>query len=151
MILNRQKKRKVDTKRAARILAGILRHLQCKGREVSVVYLDDDGIREINRTYRKKDRPTNVLSFSMSEGAFGDLHPRMLGDILISVESAERDAAAAGLPFEDMLDYLMMHGVLHLLGYDHENAPEAAEEMKEKEEELFSLLHDYPIRAMPDR
>lgn len=151
MILNRQKKRKVDTRRAARILTGILRHLQCKDREVCVVYLDDDGIREFNRAFRKKDRPTNVLSFSMREGDFNDLHPGMLGDILISVESAERDAAVAGIPFEDMLDYLAIHGVLHLLGYDHENAPEAAEEMQRKEEELFSLLHDYAIRAMPDR
>jgi probable rRNA maturation factor len=128
----------------------LLKHFQCKDREVTVVYLDDEGIREFNRKYLKKDRPTNVLSFSIREGDFGDINPQILGDILISAERAVKEASRARLSVEDMLDYLMIHGLLHLFGYDHETSREAADEMKRKEEELFFLLHDYPIHSLPD-
>jgi len=128
----------------------LLKHFQCKDREVTVVYLDDEGIREFNRKYLKKDRPTNVLSFSIREGDFGDINPQILGDILISAERAVKEASRARLSVEDMLDDLMIHGLLHLFGYDHETSREAADEMKRKEEELFFLLHDYPIHSLPD-
>jgi len=151
MILNRQKKQKVDTRRAGRVLNRLLKHFQCGDREVTVVYLDDEGIREFNRKYLKRDRPTNVLSFSIREGDFGDINPEILGDILISAERAAKEASLTRLSVEDMLDYLMIHGLLHLFGYDHERSREAADEMKRKEEELFSLLHDYPIHSMLDQ
>jgi probable rRNA maturation factor len=151
MILNRQKKQKVDTRRAGRVLNRLLKHFRCGDREVTVVYLDDEGIREFNRKYLKRDRPTNVLSFSIREGAFGDINSEILGDILISAERAAKEASLARMSVEDMLDYLMIHGLLHLFGYDHERSREAADEMKRKEEELFSLLHDYPIHSMLDQ
>jgi probable rRNA maturation factor len=151
MILNRQKKQKVDTRRAGRVLNRLLKHFQCGDREVTVVYLDDEGIREFNRKYLKKDRPTNVLSFSIGEGDFGNINPEILGDILISAERAAKEASLTRLSVEDMLDYLMIHGLLHLFGYDHERSRESADEMKRKEEELFSLLHDYPIHSMLDQ
>lgn len=125
----------------------LLKHLQCGDRDVTVVFLDDEGIREYNRTYLKRDRPTNVLSFSMTEGAFGDLNPLVLGDILISAERAAKEAPRSRLSVEAMLDYLMIHGLLHLLGYDHETSREAAVEMKRKEKELFFLLNNDPIHA----
>ena len=148
MILNRQKKQKVDTKRASCSLRRILDHLDCGGSEVNIVYLDDEGIREYNRKYLRRDRPTNVISFSMLEGEYGNLDSKILGDILISVESAQRDATSSSFQVNDMLDYLMIHGVLHLIGYDHESSVESAAEMRNKERELFFLLNGYPIDSL---
>lgn len=147
MILNRQKKYALDTRRASRVLKRLLTHLECADSEVNVVYMDDDGIREFNRTYLKKNRPTNVLSFSIQEGVPGSDHPRILGDILISVDRASKDASRARLSLEDMLDYLMIHGLLHLVGYDHIRSKTSTHRMMEKEEELFTLLHAYGIHS----
>jgi probable rRNA maturation factor len=148
MILNRQKKRKIDTKRAAVSLRRILNHLGCRGGEVNVVYIDDEKIRKYNREYLGRNKPTNVISFSMAEGEFGNLDAQVLGDILISVESAERDAADFSFELHEMLDYLMIHGVLHLLGYHHESDVESAKKMLEKERELFFLLYGYQIDSL---
>lgn len=147
MILNRQKKLKVDTRRAGRVLKRLLKYVQCEDGEVNVVYMDDEGIREFNRRYLRKDRPTNVLSFSMREGSPDDSRPGILGDILISVERASIEAFRARMDMEGMLDYLMIHGLLHLIGFDHEGSRISAHEMRRKEEELFSLLHDYEIHS----
>jgi len=150
VILNRQKKHKIDTRRASRVLKRLMKLLQCEDRDVTVVYLDDDGIRHFNRTYLGKNSPTNVLSFSLREGDFGDLNPELLGDILISVERAVDEASRALLPTEHVLDYLTIHGLLHLLGYDHEISRKAAGDMRKKEEELFFILNGYSIQSMPD-
>jgi len=148
MILNRQKKFAVDTRRAARFLKRLLRHLGYDGREVNVVYLDDAGIREFNRTYLNKNRATNVLSFPITdEGPSKLFDPGILGDILISVERASKAAARARLSLDDILDYFMIHGLLHLIGYDHERSRTSARRMMEKEEELFFLLHNYEIHS----
>ncbi len=114
--------------------------------EVSLLFLDDEGIREINRTYLNRDYPTNVISFSMTEGPFGDLNPRILGDIVVSVERSRAEALESGLNPEDYQDYLLIHGLLHLLGYDHEYPREAdGEHMREMERELFYLIKGYRI------
>jgi len=103
--------------------------------------LDDDGIRQINRDYLQRDRPTNVISFAMQEGEGGGLQPLLLGDVVISAERAAADATEAGIPFEHELTFLLLHGILHLLGYDHERGTEAeAERMEAREREIFSLL-----------
>jgi probable rRNA maturation factor len=80
----------------------------------------------------------------MNEGDFGAINPLLLGDIVISVETALRDARVGDLPLEDEINYLMIHGVLHLLGYDHEQ-PREAEEMEKKEKEIFFALKKYHI------
>lgn len=145
MILNRQKKLKVDTKRVKTAFERLLEHIDCKGREVNVLLLDDEGIRVYNKEYLGRDRPTNVIAFAMREGDFGDLNPDILGDIMISVETAQREAAYADIPFTEMIDYLMIHGLLHLLGYDHETDRSAGRKMKRKEEELFFSLYGRSI------
>ena len=147
MILNRQKKLKVDTKRAKTALDRLLENIGCKGREVTVLLLDDEGIRAYNKEYLGRDRPTNVIAFAMREGDFGDLNPDILGDIMISVETAQREAAHAEIPFTEMIDYLMIHGLLHLLGYDHETDRSETRRMKKKEEELFCSLYGRSIAA----
>jgi probable rRNA maturation factor len=112
-----------------------------EGAELSVLIVDDEAIRVINRDYLQKDRPTNVISFSMREGEGVEIQPALLGDVVISAETAARDAAEAGLPFESELYFLLLHGILHLLGFDHERgSAEDALRMESKEEEVFALI-----------
>jgi probable rRNA maturation factor len=108
---------------------------------LSIVITDDEQIREINRDYLGRDRPTNVISFAMQEGEGCGLQPGLLGDVVISAETAARDAAEAGLPFESELLFLLLHGILHLLGFDHERGSEEdARLMEEKEREVFAIV-----------
>jgi probable rRNA maturation factor len=112
-----------------------------RGTELSILLVDDEKIRVINRDYLRKDRPTNVISFAMREGEGGQVQPTLLGDVVISTETAGRDAAEAGLGFESELYFLLLHGILHLLGYDHERGTaEDARRMEDKEEEVFALI-----------
>lgn len=126
-------------------LSRILKKINCEGKELSVLFVDDTAITEINRHYLNRDRPTNVIAFSMVEGECGNINPHVLGDIVISVDTARRDAEAGGLFFEDEIDYLLIHGILHLLGYDHEASETEAVKMKMKEQELFFDLKGYLI------
>lgn len=91
--------------------------------ELSLSLVDDDEIRALNRDYRRRDRPTDVLSFSMREGE-GAIASALLGDVVISVDTARRQAEAAGRPLDDELLHLAVHGLAHLLGYDHATAAE---------------------------
>ena len=143
---NKQKKAAIDTNRLRRSLKRLLKELQRENGELSVLIVDDEQIRAINRDYLERDRPTNVISFAMTEGEGGNIHPELLGDIVISAETAVRDALAGDLPLMDEMEFLMIHGLLHLLGYNHENVGhEEAERMKRKEQELFSLLRHYHL------
>jgi probable rRNA maturation factor len=145
-IQNRQKRQRVDTGRLRRSLKRLLKELNCKDVEISLLLVDDDQIREINRTYLKRDRPTNVISFSMTEGSFGHIHPEILGDIILSTETAARDALRGHLDFMDELEFLLIHGLLHLIGYNHENTvAEETEKMKIRERELFFMLRHYDL------
>ncbi len=109
--------------------------------ELSVAIVGDRSIRRINREYLGKDRPTNVISFSMREGEFGDLPSPLLGDVVISADTAAREAEEGGMSFHARLGFLLLHGILHLTGYDHERSGEAeARRMGRKERELFRLL-----------
>jgi len=108
---------------------------------LSILIVNDAQIREINRDYLGKDRPTNVISFAMQEGEGEGIQPDLLGDVVISAETAARDAAEAGTSFESELYFLLLHGVLHLLGYDHERGTAAeAEKMEAKERDVFALI-----------
>jgi probable rRNA maturation factor len=145
-IENRQKLVKINLQEVRRSLHKILTLQGCKDKEISLVFVDDEDIRIINREYLGKDRPTNVISFPMLEGEFGGINPSLLGDIVISTETALKHASEEGISCEDELDFLMIHAVLHLLGYNHENASyEETEKMERKERELFSHLKGYKI------
>ena len=124
----------------------ILSYLQCEDKEISLLFVDDNEIREINSRYLNRDYPTNVISFSLTEGEFGNINPNVLGDIVISVETAMKGADEAGIEFNDELEFLLIHGILHLLNYNHENtSTDEAQTMKEKEQELFTMLKGYQI------
>jgi probable rRNA maturation factor len=122
----------------------VLSALACEEAELSVWLCSDSAIRDLHRTYFGLDTATNVISFAQREGQFAELEPEVLGDVVISVDTARRDAEEAGVPFEDEVAYLLIHGVLHLLGYDHEGQEaHRAAEMEAKEEELYRLaLHE---------
>lgn len=113
----------------------------CPEAELSILLVDDAQIRVINRDYLQRDKSTNVISFAMQEGEGAGIQPTLLGDVVISAETAARDAADAGLPFASELYFLLLHGILHLVGYDHERGTEAeAAIMEAKEREIFALL-----------
>lgn len=107
--------------------------------ELSILLVDDEKMAELNEEYRGKKGPTNVLSFSMREGEFGDISP-LLGDVVISVETAAREAESASITFDERFSQLLVHGILHLTGYDHEQSSEEAELMEEKSLELLRLI-----------
>ncbi len=115
----------------------------CEDCELSLWLCDDAAIRELHREYLGKDCATNVISFAQREGEFADREPEILGDVVISVETARRDAGEEGQNPEDEVCFLLIHGILHLLGYDHEGEQaHRAPEMEAKETELFRLVHD---------
>ena len=115
----------------------------CPDALLSVLIVDDRQIQEINRAYLQRDKPTNVISFPMQEGDGAGVHPDLLGDVVISAETARRDAAEAGRSFESELYFLLLHGILHLLGYDHERGSQAdADRMEAREREIFALLSE---------
>jgi len=106
--------------------------------EISIVFVDDMYIAELNREYRGLDSPTDVLSFPMDDPGILRDEPVLLGDIVISLETVERDASLSG----GVLNYLallVVHGLLHLLGYDHE-ADKDAEVMEGREAEVLAGL-----------
>jgi len=100
----------------------------------------------MNRKYLSRNYATNVLSFSMQEGDFSSVNPSLLGDIVISVDTAVRDSERGGVSVEDEIDYLLIHGMLHLLGYDHERSgEEAAKRMEEMQQALFLEIKGYAL------
>jgi probable rRNA maturation factor len=120
LITSNQKVVKLDRTGLRRDVRKILDLLGTGPRELSLMIVDDEGIRTINRDYLRRDRPTNVIAFSLTEGDFGDVNPGVLGDVVVSAQTAAREARTAGIPIEDAILYLIIHGILHLAGYDHE-------------------------------
>ena len=98
--------------------------------------MTDQTIHELNRQYRNKDRPTDVLSFPLAD----EVCPTLLGDVVISIDTARRQARQRKRAFADELRALLIHGILHLLGYDHEVSEGEAVRMRRKERELKALL-----------
>lgn len=113
--------------------------------ELSIVLTDDAAVRELNRTYRGVDAPTDVLSFAQSEGgefALPEGEAPHLGDVIISLGTARRQAAEYGLALQDEVSHLLVHGVLHLLGYDHEQ-PQDAQNMRAHEDAILGEAHHH--------
>ncbi len=102
--------------------------------------VDDNEMQELNRRFLGRDKPTNVLAFSMREGEFSSLHPHLLGDLVISIETAKRQSKSSDLSEMEMLILLLIHGILHLIGYEHERGKKEAREMAMKQKELFQMI-----------
>jgi probable rRNA maturation factor len=106
-----------DVTRRARAMLEAVQMADC---ELSIVLTGDDQIQKLNRIYRKKNRPTDVLAFAQREGEHGDRAGRLLGDVVVSIPTARRQAEAAGRDLGSELTMLLAHGLLHLLGWDHD-------------------------------
>jgi probable rRNA maturation factor len=145
LISDNQKQVKLDRAGIRHDVRKALEFLGIGERELSLMFVDDEGIRTINRDYLRRDRPTNVIAFSLSEGSFGEVNPEMLGDVVVSVETAGREANAAGIPVGDAILNLILHGILHLAGYDHEKTAGRARIMSAVQEVLFFELKGYRL------
>ena len=117
--------------------------------ELALSLVVDAEIRRLNREWREVDAPTDVLSFSMREGEGGALHPELLGDVVISVETAARQARASGRALEEELLHLAVHGLAHLLGYDHATADEEKRMFGWEERLRGEALRKAAVRKIP--
>ncbi len=105
-----------------------------------MVITDNEEIKELNKAFRGIDEATNVLAFPMLEGDFSTINPTLLGDIVISAETADLEAKSCGITLEERLSQLLIHGILHLIGYDHEQGETEQSIMEQKSLELLRLI-----------
>jgi probable rRNA maturation factor len=171
-IRNRQKLIPLDLREVRRAVRAILADLALPEAELSILFVDDAEIQELNQRHLRRDKPTNVIAFPMREGdrnvpreprlvggvkghnmkrnyltgkprpeagelQFPGPHPNLLGDVVISVETAQRQSSRFGLNEMEMILFLTIHGILHLLGYDHEKGAREARRMTKKQKELL--------------
>lgn len=106
--------------------------------EISLMICSDEEIKNLNKVYREKDYATDVLSFPMSEDPYEE--GGMLGDIVISLDTAKKQAAEADIALEREISFLFIHGLLHLMGFDHELGEDEEKEMFDLQEEILSNL-----------
>jgi probable rRNA maturation factor len=132
LIDNQQNSRRINLEVIQKTAQAILNDLDCPEGELSILLVDDQRIQDLNREYRHKDTPTNVLSFSMREGDFADVSPDLLGDVVISMDTAAAEAEKAGISLGRHMTWLLIHGILHLFGFDHEQSQPAADEMESR-------------------
>jgi len=140
LINNQQQIIPVDKKRIRKSAESILSFLGIPGHELSILLLDNRGIREINKKYLGRNRATNVISFALHEGKFGNINPHVLGDVVISVEKAQEQAEIRGTTLVEEITFLLIHGILHLLGYDHVRGKGERKRMREKEKEVYRCV-----------
>jgi len=143
LIKNQQKIIKINQGKIKGIIKKVLQHLKVdEETEVSILLTDDKFIRSLNNKYRGIDKPTDVLSFNLQEGAVKSPEvesDKLLGDIIISVETAQRQADNLNHSVEKELNILLIHGLLHLTGYDHEEDADY-KIMQEKESEILKIF-----------
>jgi len=128
-------------RRVAAVALGAAADLPAERIEVSLLLSDDAEVRELNRDYRGQDKPTNVLSFAAldADSPIPEDGPILLGDVIIAYETTRAEAEAEGKRFEHHVSHLVVHGVLHLLGYDHIEEDEA-ESMESLERSILAAL-----------
>ena len=150
---NQQTNQPIEIKAIQSKAQAILNALDCPDGELSILIVDDHRMAELNQTYLQHEGPTNVISFSMREGDFGDINPQLIGDVVISADTCAREADQAGIPAERRFDQLLIHGILHLFGYDHVQSQTRARVMEAKSEALLTLLDQLqktPITLKPE-
>ena len=152
LLQNLQRAVAIDQKWLGRTAEAILSAARAETGELSVVLVADRRMRALNRRYRKKDRSTDVLAFPMNErrspapaasvAAKSRLSsvPMLLGDVVISMQTAKRQATEFGHGLRDEIERLLVHGILHLLGYDHERNARDAAAMARKERAILKAI-----------
>jgi rRNA maturation RNase YbeY len=114
----------------------LLAFLRLQDKDLSILFTDNQGIQEYNRRFFGKDRPTNVISFGYETSFAGEV----LGDLVISLERAREESEQSGVPFYERVFALIIHGVLHVLGFDHENGVKEARRMRYREKKLLHYV-----------
>ena len=137
---NNTKSKSLSLRKIRKELRRTLQLLGYRKAELSVLFVGPVRMRTLNRTYRGIDRATDVLSFSLSEGQAHPDPEGVLGDIVVCVAVAERQAREIGHSFEEEIRRLLIHGLLHLIGYDHEGGKEEKRRMEKKEGELWDAV-----------
>ena len=140
LINNRQSRHKISLKKTKLKVQVILNALDCPDGEISILIVDNPQIEKLNQQYLNREGPTNVIAFAMREGEFSDLSPHLLGDVVISTDKAAQEAQITAMSMERRFNELLVHGILHLLGFDHETSEKDARIMEDKSRELIELI-----------
>ena len=140
LIEDRQNRHRIDQHEIRKKAEIILDTLGSPDGELSILIVSDEEMEGLNKIYLDRPGPTNVIAFPMREGPFDNVNPNLLGDVVISSDTAAREALNAGMTTEARFDQLLIHGILHLFAFDHEQTSEQAEAMRIKEEQLLELL-----------
>jgi len=122
-------------------ITDILNALDYHDAELSILIVDDPQIAILNKKYLHRNGPTNVIAFPMRTDQFSNINPELLGDVVISIETAEKEGKNIGISMEERFTQLLVHGILHLLGYDHETSEQEADKMEKKSEEILKLIN----------
>jgi probable rRNA maturation factor len=142
LVRSRLRRARFDRSRLVRLAQTILSSVGEKTADLGVMLIGDRSMRRLNRQYRKKDHTTDVLAFSMREGP-GPLSV-LIGDVVISVPTAAKQAGQAGRSLDEELTVLLVHGILHLCGYDHERSKRDARRMQQREQWVLRRLGRIP-------
>ena len=145
---NRQRKVKLPSDFKDLLTSAVRASLEVEGikepAEVKITFVSDEGLRRINRDFRNINKSTDVLSFPLGENGIYDINPEngrlLLGDVIISVEHAVKQAETFGHSFEREMAYLTVHSLFHLMGYDHIDEAEEKRIMREREEKALSVI-----------
>jgi probable rRNA maturation factor len=125
--------------------------LGCHDKELSVLFTDDEHMAQLNHQFRGRPGPTNVLAFPMADETGEEVETPMLGDVVISVDTARRESRDLEEPLEETINRLLIHGILHLLGFDHERSEAEACRMEEEEVRLRELVAGCTMRKRPKK
>ncbi len=135
-IKNLQKKIKINSRSLKTLANNVLKHQGITSAELSVVLVDDLQIADLNKRYLNHNYSTDVLAFRMSDGLHGEINPQVLGDVVLSVDTAEAQAARLKLSIESEVSLYLIHGILHLLGFS-DKTKSGSNKMKKMQEELM--------------
>jgi rRNA maturation RNase YbeY len=156
---------KTDKRRIRKITENLLTYLKLQDKDVSILFVNNKQIQKLNKEFFQRDRPTNVISFSYLTGALceglsppaagdpktghvsggQDFPCEMIGDIVISLERAREEAEAAGIPFLERVFALIIHGLLHIVGFDHEKGGNESRRMRYREKKLLAYVTSHRI------
>ncbi|MBA4391222.1 MAG: rRNA maturation RNase YbeY [Syntrophus sp. (in: bacteria)] len=136
LIKNSQKLLKINIKSIKKITGDLIISLNLQNRDLSILFVDNGKITALNKKLFAKDRPTNVISFSYMDGLPGEV----LGDIIISIEKADEEARSSGTAFYERLFALIVHGLTHIMGYDHEAGGRERRRMQYREKRLMAFI-----------
>jgi rRNA maturation RNase YbeY len=124
-----------------KITENLLTSLKLQDRDLSILFVDNKKISELNKQFFDRDYPTNVISFSYMDG----LSSEVIGDLVISLEKAREEAESLSIPFYERVFALIVHGVAHILGFDHVNDKKEARRMRYREKKLLAFVTSHPL------